>query len=230
MTLILEALKEATEDNAFFDAEGPCPALLEPGDDNSRVVVISGENAGGKSLFGTYLDQWLKKRGKADQDQIQSMLVGMALRTQAGMHRAFIWGEEGRNSTGSLSARAVLGGLNTCRNNENRNALLLDEPDIGLSESVAQAMGVTLARFAADMPEKMVALVVITHSRPLVRELMDLNPHCVRVGPDHRPTREWLEHGPLPVGDLEDVTKTNLERMREVSRLFQNTKTRSPSP
>lgn len=188
MTTLLDLIETARGDAELFGAGGACPALFEEGG-NPRVLLVSGANAGGKSLLCRYLDSISED---PEGRRIEFMRVGMGLRTQHGMHRAFMFGEEDRDSTGCISARAVKGGLNTCNGRGKPHFLCLDEPDVGLSEEMQWGLGDKLARFAASMPDETLGLVVVSHSRPLAECLLPLSPWCARVGDDLRPTREWV--------------------------------------
>lgn len=209
-----DAFEAAIEDADLFGPEGACPTLHEPG--NPRLIVISGENAGGKSFFAKALNAFMQED---DPKQVEWMPVSMGMRTSPGLHRSFMFGDESNESTGRISLKAVLGGLRTCQSRERPHVLLLDEPDIGLAESYQAALGQLLAEFAADLPVHTRALIVVSHSRALVSALMPLKPTCIRVGDDLRPTAEWIREGDLPKtpADIEALGKKAMMRMRAIS-------------
>lgn len=209
-----ETLQDAIADAELFGPEGACPGRHEPG--NPRLIVISGENAGGKSFFAKALNSFMQQGAPKE---VEWMPVSMVMRTSPGMHRAFMFGNESNESTGRISLKAVLGGLRTCQGRENPHVLLLDEPDIGLSEGYQAALGQMLAEFAAEMPSHTRALIVVSHSRPLVAALMPLGPTCIRIGDDLRPTAEWIRDGDLPktTADIEALGAKAVKRMRAIS-------------
>lgn len=211
-----DCLADAVADEEYFGIDGPCPILKEAG--NPRLVLISGENAGGKSFFAKVLSATVRSHEK----KIEWMPVSMSMRTQTGMHRVFMFGDEGRDSTGKISLHAVLGGLQTCRGRDNPHVLLLDEPDVGLSEGYQAALGDLLAEFASSMPEKTEALVVVTHSRALAAKLMPLGPICIRVGDDRRKTKDWIAEGDLhrTADDIRNLAKKGVERLRRIQRVI----------
>lgn len=208
-----EAFKEALSDAELFGRDGACPLAHEAG--NPRVVLITGSNAGGKSFFAKAIASYLHHEyPKA----VEVISVSMGMRTSPGMHRVFMFGEESRDSTGKISLRAVLGGLNTCRGRENQHVLVLDEPDIGLSEGYRAGLGDLLTGFARDLPEHTRALIVVTHSRAVAGKLMAVNPTCLRIGDDRRPTNEWLRDGDpaRSAADVEELAMKATLRMRAI--------------
>lgn len=129
-----------------------------------------------------------------------------------------MFGDESTSSTGQASFRAVRGGLTTCRGRTTPHILIMDEPDIGLSEGYQAALGDMIDEFASDLPDTTVGLLVVSHARPLISKLMHLNPTCIRVGDDLRPTRQWLEQGDLPrtIADIESLRDKALTRFRAI--------------
>lgn len=223
----LDAVQLLLEVDDVFGPEGVCPSSCEFGHD--RLVVITGDNASGKSFFARHLKVGLEQDG----EKVEFIPVSMSMRTSPGMHRVFMFGDEGWDATGNISIRSILGAIRTCRGREGKHFLLLDEPDIGLSEAFARALGEHLAQFAMDLPENTVGVAVVSHSRPLVRELMKAGPTSVRVGEDQRTLAEWLEHGPLPksVEDLEELAKTANTRLRAIKAVMDSREDKSaPSP
>jgi len=198
MPLLLDLIDQVRQDEELFGADGPCPVRVEPGA-NPRLLLVTGANAGGKSLVCRVLNARAHEIPKETGGRFEFMRVGMGKRTAPGMERAFIFGgNEDRESTGRISANAVKGGLNTCRGRKHPHVLCLDEPDIGLSEEMQGGLGAALAAFAADLPAHTEGLIVVTHSRHVVRPLLPLAPWCLRAGDDLRPTAEWVAAAPVP--------------------------------
>lgn len=81
-----------------------------------------------------------------------------------------------------------------------------DEPDLGLSDNSAAGVGMAIRDFAAAMPEHTVAAIVVTHSRALVQQLAQLNPHYLYLGDGNVPEtiNDWLAAPivPVPIDDL----------------------------
>lgn len=216
---LFEAVRVMAEDDEMFGRSGACPMLLEPGNPGTRILLVTGENAGGKSLVCRFIAQHVARMAADAETKVEFMRIGMELRSAPGIHRAFIFGDEGIDSTGRNTVKSVLGALRTSAARETPHVVCLDEPDIGLSEGYQAAVGETLARYGADLPDTAVGLVVVTHSRPIASRLLELRPHCIRVGDDLRPTAEWLENGPLPrtADDLQGLCSMAANRYRAVN-------------
>lgn len=198
-------VEDLLEDAELFGPQGACPARYEDGA-HQRLLLITGGNASGKSFACRYLDQL------AGASKTEFMRIGMAKRTQAGIERSFIFGDEATSSTGTISAKVLRSGESTCRSRSHGHVICFDEPDIGMSEETAEAAGLFLARFGATLPEKTLGMVVVTHSRPIARHLMGLDPMRLRCGDDQRATSEWLTQGALP------ASEADLEAMHETAR------------
>ncbi len=188
------------------------PATYHRG--RGRLVAVTGDNASGKSLFAKLANAVLRKR------KIEPMLVGMSLRAQGGIMRAFVFGDEDTSSTGCNSVQSVLGGLRTARGRKYDHALLLDEPDVGLSEGWQSAVGELIAGFAADLPERTKMLMVVTHSRRLLEKLAPLEPHHVRFG-DGLNLVQVVEAVPVahPASGIEKLLDENHNGLCRVSKL-----------
>lgn len=141
------------------------------------------------------------------------------------MGRAMVYGDESWQSTGEISMRSALRGFDNLEGDQPR-CLVLDEPDIGLSEAYAKALGDEIAAACRRIPESSPGAVIVTHSRAIAAAVAALGPWAARVGDDLRPTAEWLRDGPLPLppGALEHLSGIAVERFRRVSRIMDERK------
>lgn len=208
-----DAFEAAVSDAELFGADGACPMLHEPGD--PRLILITGTNGGGKSFLTKALSSYLHLEAPG---KIEWMPVSMSMRTSPGMHRAFMFGDEGRESTGRISLTSVLGGLRTCRGRNNPHVLILDEPDVGLSESYQHGLGDLLTDFAAGLPDLTRALIVVTHSRTIAGALSRAGATKLRIGDDLRPTDDWIRDGEKPrtAKDVEELPEKTRARMKAI--------------
>jgi KaiC/GvpD/RAD55 family RecA-like ATPase len=108
----------------LFGPDSPCPILHEAG--NPRLIVVTGGNASGKSLFALAYRSLVAR----EDDKIERITVDMKMRSQGGFRRAFMFGDEEWESTGQISVKAAHGAFTTCRGRENDHVLCLDEPDV----------------------------------------------------------------------------------------------------
>ncbi|MGU3656021.1 ATP-binding protein [Methylobacterium fujisawaense] len=214
-SLLNDATAATLAETDYFGPDGPVPTRVASG--HPKFALVTGENASGKS----FLVRALGQRMRDAHPKLEILAVTMSLRSQGGMARAFLFGDEQRESTGRNSIKAVLAGIRACRERQHDHVLILDEPDIGLAESYAGALGAYLAAFVEDMPDRTLGLVVVTHSRPLVRGLLPTAPAAIRVGDDPRPLEQWLREGPLPRGmeEIEALGERAAATMRGINRV-----------
>jgi hypothetical protein len=200
----MELLKEALDTVLFGDDDGLLHASLSEGHAKSRVAVIVGDNASGKSFLVTLMSAFCKLNEDFKAEPLQ---VSMKYRTTEGLHRAFMYGVFGdeADSTGSISMSGVSGLLKTAHQREKPHWALLDEPDLGLSESYARAMGKWLAQEFASLGPMTKGMVLVSHSKALVSSLFE-----------NSRERPWFVHmgAPLTVeGWLEDRSEKTVEEL-----------------
>jgi len=192
-----------------IDGQTAIPVHAEDGE--GKLVLALGENASGKSFFRRIIQLLCAEA------EVECMGLSMAGR-KSGITSLFIYGDEGRQSTGVNSGHTVTTGINTCRGRTTPHVIYWDEPDIGLSDGWAAAMGHEIAEFAKDPPEHTLAIFVTSHSRALVRELARISPHYVHFGDKNPPKTldRWLSREPVvrPFNEL-------YEAARERHRLIQ---------
>lgn len=199
---------ESMLDHDFFGRNKPVELHYEPGE--GELLAVTGDNASGKSFFARVLEA-------RSNDRLQVMTCSMERRGKGGFERAVMYGSEEDESTGVLSLKAVMGAFLTCQKRERDHMLILDEPDIGLAESYQHAMGEYIGNFIKANPPRTRALVVITHSRPILAALLPLNPHHVRVG-DTRSLKDVVaESRPRTVEELLALRQTGVERYRGIA-------------
>lgn len=215
----------------FADDECPFSVHLQAGDSTSRMLVVAGENAEGKSMLVRYLAAWAKK----DED-MSPLTISIRERTGSGLHemasfrRAMMFGEEHQQSTGETSfstTRNAFSNVAARAKDGKAPLLILDEPDMGLSEGYAHAFGTWLARQAQAMPAE-AALILVSHSRALVRAFRDESiaisheiPHFAYMGAQAMSFNDWLDK-PVhhSVEDLMGLRDLAMERFRTAERLM----------
>ena len=191
-TPMLELLKDCASNSLTADNGGPLYVSLTEGAPESRLAVMVGDNASGKSLMIRFLATLLNA------EKTEPLQVSMKYRTAAGMHRVFMFGDDQEESTGAVSLHAVEGALHTANRRESPCWVMLDEPDVGLSGSYCRALGTYLANSANTLPgENFQGMVVVTHSKTLVAALLanaKHRPHFLAVGERHQgqSAEAWL--------------------------------------
>lgn len=182
----------------FSDPRCPFKGVQHAGD--PRLTVITGDNASGKSLLFRVIAAY------AQQDKVLPVTVSIRERTGSGlsdisgMRRMFMFGDEESSSTGATSVRVVQTGFRSAKKEGGRAILMLDEPELGLSESYARVLGeyighVVRKPFGDDvMDETCGGVVVVSHSRPLVQGLIEglrASPTFINMG-GAQDLNDWL--------------------------------------
>jgi len=181
------------------------------------LAVVVGENANGKSFLRRITKEVYKRL------DVEVIDISMQARRQVSYNigLAFVYGDEDHDSTGFNAAYTITGAIKTSRARTTPHAVFWDEPDVGLSEGWAACAGRTIAEFARTPPDKLQGAFVVTHSRPLLRELRDLNPLFVYVGDDAKfgSLDEWLA-SPAPryenLSQLNEAGRARYEAIQKV--------------
>lgn len=207
-----EAIEKIMKSPYFAGKQAPMVGDFQPGE--GKVFIVTGENATGKSFFSRIANLILKR-----DYNLAAYRVGMDYRTGSGVARCFVFsGDENEDSTGVLSINAIQGGLRTCQKHDQDHFMIFDEPDIGLSESYQGAVGKLFAKFAGSVPERTKLFVVVTHSRRIVRQLLPLKPHHVRIG-DKMTLAEFMADPPdKEIEDLDTLQESARDLYCKISK------------
>jgi len=185
----------------------PCRHVAGTG----KLVLFLGENASGKSFARRVVTAIVREN---DTECIHiSMQARAADPMMGGGIRSFVYGTEEWQSTGENSVGTVLGGIRTCLGREGPHVMFWDEPDIGLSDSWAAGVGVAVRDFVRDATDLTKAVFVVTHSKPLVSQLAELNPYVVFFGDGELPEdlKAWTDR-PIVARDIETLGKASHRR------------------
>lgn len=192
---------------------------IEPG--MGRLVLCLGDNCTGKSLLRKAIQQFCRKNG------IQTIHLSMQDRAGSGAQfgglKSFVYGSEEDESTGVCSIGTILGMMRTSRGRSEPHMVILDEPDLGLSDRWARSLGNRMVEFIQTAPSPLVAMMVITHRPSLVQGMRHLNPHGILVGPDWpQSIADWISGDPRDLEPIEDLQERGIAKWREINRLLQN--------
>ena len=221
-----------------------CPFRAHVTPANSNVVLLAGENATGKSMLAKSLVAWASHHAKYQPITLtMSERTGSTLHEMGGMRRAMIYGDESQKSTGTNSFNVVKRAMSNYQawSEQNPTFILLDEPDLGLSESYCFAMGQYIGQEAAKVPSSRGILVVCTHSRNLasgLQEGLGQTPTFVHMAAP-KSMSEWMIHKQQQtIADLESLSETAHQRFRAVHAILRELeeeieperRARQPSP
>lgn len=211
----------------LFGVNSICPCKCEFELDNiidKPFLIITGENASGKSFLCKILDSFLRST-KNGEENILPMLIGMNKRSASGIVRAMMFGSEEDQSTGEISINVIKGALNSSKKNDDKHLIMLDEPDIGLSEAYIPGLAHLLSEYYQNMSDSMQGFVLVTHNRVLVKHLMHLNSDTIRFGSEQT-TQDWIENGPesKTLEELYELGKTSTTRYSRIHQYLKNQK------
>ena len=180
------------------------------------LVVAVGENASGKSFFRRCVQAVCKAC------DIECMSISAEGRRQVAYSPwlVFAYGDEDCMSTGYNSVGTVLTGINTCLKRDNKHVIFWDEPDLGMSDNCAAGVGQRIKEFVGQASDKTVASIVVSHSRALLQQLVDVDHHFLVFGKERTDTlQEWVDRPVIP-RDLDQVNNEGITRFRRLSRLM----------
>lgn len=83
------------------------------------------------------------------------------------MRQAMIYGDEEKQSTGSISARTIASAFSNANQRDKPVMLAFDEPELGLSPAYARALGEFIGQQTLQVGKQVCGVMVVTHSREL---------------------------------------------------------------
>lgn len=220
---------------AELDGKVPIPAIYVPG--RSRLVLVLGDNAGGKSFFRRLVNLVTHRGRKAGVYERaipagpfpvhEFIHLSMQGRTASDFSSTMIYGDESWRSTGENSAHTVTMGVKTGLDRMHTSIVYWDEPDIGMSAACAAGVGRHIRVFVENDAPLIQAVFVTSHSPALVRMLESIRPHYLYLGDaDGPPTLEaWFEAQahPTPISP-DDLQKRSHERFQMIQAILNRKK------
>jgi hypothetical protein len=202
------------------------PYEYSPG--HPKVLMVAGANASGKSLYAVILQSFCTKKHETSPINISIReRSGGSSNEIGGMRRLFMFGDESEQSTGATSVSVVRAGfsnLNERAKEGKKPILLLDEPELGLSEGYSEAMGEFIADSVLKAEKGAVGVILISHSKPLAGKLAERlgeAPSFVYADPAKASAqgfKEWLSHREaFSMEDLLKLEELGLAGFRRVS-------------
>lgn len=224
---VLQAMRSVLDGPLFATDSGGLTGTFQEGHPDSRVILIVGDNAAGKSLVIRVL------ASKLNTAKVEPLQVSMKYRTAPGMHRSFMFGPCGdsEDSTGNISLGAIKGAFRTAEARSTPTWVMLDEPDTGLADGYCAAMGTYLANFGNRLPlNECQGLAVVSHSRKLMSAMtfsLQLAPHVVCLA-DYQSDdilQAWLEdERERTVEELLALGDASLARWRVIEGIINRSK------
>lgn len=193
---------------------------LVPSKTKSKLVLVLGENATGKSLFRRAVQSWGSTFEPKKVEVIGLSMADRAGGFMSGFVRAMIYGDENTQATGVNTAHTVTTGISTAQGRENDHVVFWDEPDTGLSDSYAADVGRRIAEFAMDAPKLTRSVFVVTHRKVLIEQLRKADPHVVFMGENAPETLEEFLTRPVVPADIEQLYERSHKLFTKVAKLL----------
>jgi hypothetical protein len=199
------------------------PYIHKAGAPDARLVLVLGDNAGGKSFFRRLLQVVVSS--KYDGPFPVREVIHLSMQGRSAQFASMVYGTEEWQSTGENSAHTVTGGIKNATGRDHDVIVYWDEPDIGMSEGSAAGAGLDIAEFVADAPEHIKAIFITTHSKAMAEMLTHLDPHYIYLGDGAGPRslKEWLTRRPTPVRPA-DLKAIATQRYRDIQALLNASK------
>lgn len=201
--------------NSEEDTEGALLPTFYPGE--GKLLVVTGENATGKSFFRRLLTQALRQSHTTK--GIEVIPISLQGRTTGGNPmKAFIYGGEEDSSTGANSVMTVATAIKTCQGRTQPHAIIWDEPDIGLSDNFAAGVGQAISNFVSNTPELTQAIMLVSHRKCLIQEVIKNKPHHLHLG-NNRPKnlQDWHDQKVTPRNPNE-LQEENFRMLRAIGK------------
>ena len=165
-----------------------------------HVTILTGDNGTGKSLIRKVLCSSL--RNQENDDTIKIADISMEKRT--GLHAGLGGGGVFlRDVEWVATSDNRLSFLYSLLNSAKDRYLVLDEPELGMSQDLQKSIGIYLSKRIPETMKENRGMLIITHSREFVRSL---SVEHVFVNLQKKSEEEWLNESAKEI-DLDDFRK-----------------------
>ena len=188
----------------------------------NRLTILTGSNGNGKSFIRKLMNS---KMGEKFPDRNAKHLVteiSMQKRTDVnnplmGTGFGFTFFDNPQYPTSISTYNLVDRLLYSCVDSENkrdRSYIIIDEPEIGMADESQLGIALFLKNRMSEILENSLGIMIITHSKFVVRELKD---NADFFYTDYDMTAdEWLERKIIPT-DFEDLRIQSMDLMRRLN-------------
>lgn len=185
------------------------PHIWVPGDPESKLLLVLGGNAGGKSFFRRIFRE-VTRRGREARGYDKAVKPGpfplpevihLSMEARAGSSidpviKQVIYGGEEWLSTGYLTSSFITKGIKSAEERDHEVAVYWDEPCVGMSARCQMGAGDAIREFVDDLPEHIPAVIITTHSTWFVEQVLMMShfPHYLYLGSTTGPKTlsEWV--------------------------------------
>lgn len=184
-----------------------------------RLIVITGDNASGKSVLRRFLKSGCEKMAKfkvLEFSQEQRIIVDPDVYFTLN-------GDEQNASTGFLSVNSVVNGFFQSLREQKPHVLIYDEPEIGMGEELALGTAIEMRDFYTHQwPANLQGVIVTTHNRHFVSELMKVpEAFFYNVSGKYANHEDWLNRPIVPARTI-DVQRQGDEMFKRLLPIIGN--------
>ena len=176
----------------------------------NKIYVLTGENGSGKSLIRKAISEWLTKLNNGERVRIAdiSMERRTGLHSDLGGMGVFL-----RDSSDDATSLNSLRFIQQILNSVTDRFVVLDEPEIGMGLNMQMSIGNYLTKRLPEVLEKNKGILIITHSKELVKQLTSLNVGFLNL--QNKDLQTWLTEEPMLI-DLEEWQEQQLALYRRI--------------
>ena len=172
-----------------------------------HVMVLTGENGSGKSLIRKLIPRQLAGLNGGETVKVASISMDTRtdLHAELGGAGAFL-----RDTPWLATSQNTFDLIKGIFNSVTDRFVVIDEPEIGMSDSLKMSLGHWLNQRLSDVLQKNKAILIITHSKELVRQLTCEHTFINIQG---KTEDEWLNETPELI-DLDEWEERNQQMYR----------------
>lgn len=217
------------EHKLFSDKEGVFPFYYENYGEKAKIIVVTGDNASGKSFLVKDLRSCAKKVFG-----IKSIIVSIKERLNPTIdrdtekRRIFCIQDETGKSTGVSSVEVIKRSLSTLEqwSKEDQFILILDEPETGLAQGYEYALGKYIADNIKNMQDNpnIAGVVIVSHSKSLVKGIYESQNAMsfIHMGREKLMLNEWInKEDKKTVDELLSLMERGNQQYKEVEEISQ---------
>ena len=169
--MLIEALNYLKSKKLFSEKDG-ITLCVENKSEDSNVMLMSGDNASGKSIVCRLIKDIAKK------ESCNVRETSMGDRAKKGYMQQAItygrYGDENKESTGNLTAKRIIKDVEFLENYEQNFLMIVDEPEMGLGKDYHKALGQFLAKACERLHEtgRCKGFIICSHSKTMFKSFL----------------------------------------------------------
>lgn len=159
--------------SANYADESPVFENLYLENNQSKLTIIYGDNASGKSLFGRIAESHARKSKIHVRSASMNNRIGNG-DIEKSFQRAMIFGDQSVQSTGATSLKVAIKCLRATLSDDQDSITslsILDEPDIGLSDRFSTTLGLYISQQLKLFNQS--GIILICHNKQLIERLLN---------------------------------------------------------